>query len=137
MLRFINEHPMRGGIFVGLAISAPHFLLPTDWSVAVAALTLVFIAGIYVGFAIINGREQAFVSEVSIAVTFSAFGLGGLFVSAWIIPVGLVGHALWDLLHHRKSNLLANVPIWYIPFCIVVDVVLALLLMISWSGTFL
>lgn len=123
---------MRGGLIIGVVIGAPHLFFPLDWSVSIAALTLVFIAGIYVGFAIMNGRESAFTTEASVAVTFSLLGLGGLLFSAWIIPIGLIGHAIWDMLHHRKSHLLAEVPTWYVPFCIVVDVVLALVLVMSW-----
>ena len=132
MLAFINNRPMQGGILVGLAISVPHLFLPLDLSVAVASLTLVFIAGIYVGFAIVNGRDHAFMTEASVAITFSALALGGMFLSAWIIPAGLIGHAVWDFLHHRKSHMLADIPKWYIPFCIVVDLCLAIILLISW-----
>lgn len=81
MLAFIENHPMRGGLIVASAVSVPHLLLPMDWSVAAAALTLAFIAGIYVGFAVIHGREQAFVSEVTVAITFAALALGGLVIS--------------------------------------------------------
>jgi len=135
MLRYINDQPIRGGILVGVAISIPHLLLPMDWSVAVASLTLVFIAGIYVGFAIVNGRDHAFMTEASIAISFAVLGLGGLFLSPWIIPIGLAGHAIWDFLHHRKSHMLSDVPKWYIPFCIGVDLILALILILSWSGS--
>lgn len=134
MLAFMNSRPALGGVIVGLMISIPHLVLPFDWSVAVASLTLVFIAGIYVGFAISDGRDHAFMSEASVAIFFSALALGGLFLSAWIIPAGLIGHAVWDLLHHRKSHMLAEIPIWYIPFCIVVDLVLAIVLLGTWVG---
>lgn len=125
---------MLGGLLVGLAIGLPHLVLPTTWSISFASLTLVFIAGIYVGFAIIHGREQAFLTEVTTAIAFSAFALVGLFFSAWLIPIALVGHAIWDLLHHQKSRMLSEVPMWYIPFCIVIDLVLALILALGWSG---
>jgi hypothetical protein len=136
MLSFINTQPARGGILVGLAISIPHLFLPMDLSVAVASLTLVFIAGIYVGFAIINGRDHAFMTEASVAISFAALGLGGIFLTPWIIPAGLIGHALWDLLHHRKSHMLAEIPKWYVPFCSVVDLLLGVILLVSWSGGF-
>jgi hypothetical protein len=86
-----------------------------------------------VGFAVINGREQAFVSEVTVAITFAALALCGLVISPWIIPVGLMGHAVWDMLHHRKSHLLTDVPKWYVPFCIIIDVILAAVLALSWA----
>ena len=124
---------MRGGFIVALAVSIPHLILPMEWSVAGAALTLAFIAGIYVGFAVIHGREQAFVSEVTVAIAFGVLALGGLVVTPWIIPVGLAGHAVWDMLHNRKSHYLTDVPKWYVPFCIVIDVILASVLAISWA----
>ena len=58
MLTFIGNHPMRSGLIVALAVSVPHLLLPMDWSVAAAALTLAFIAGIYVGFTVKIGRAS-------------------------------------------------------------------------------
>jgi hypothetical protein len=30
--------------------------------------------------------------------------------------------------------MLADIPTWYIPFCIVVDLVLAIILLVSWVG---
>ena len=134
MLGYINSRPVVGGLVVGLSISFPHLLMPFDVSVAVASLTLVFIAGIYVGFAIANGREHAFMTEASVAISFSVLALAGIAFSAWIIPIGLIAHAVWDFLHHRKSHMLADIPEWYIPFCIVVDLVLAIVLLASWSG---
>ncbi|GGA32117.1 hypothetical protein [Neptunicoccus cionae] len=133
MLTFIGNHPMRSGLIVALAVSVPHLLLPMDWSVAAAALTLAFIAGIYVGFTVIHGQEQAFVSEVSVAITFGVLALGGLVIAPWIIPFGLAGHAVWDMLHYRKSHFLTDVPKWYVPFCIIIDVILAAALAISWG----
>jgi len=136
MLNFINNRPACGGVVVGLMISAPHLFLPMDWSVTGASLTLVFIAGIYVGFAILNGRDHAFMTEASVAISFAALGLAGIFLSHWIIPAGLIGHAFWDFLHHRKSHMLAEIPRWYIPFCIIVDLILAITLIISWGSGF-
>ena len=134
LLLFIADNPMRGGLAVALAISVPHLFLPLDWSVALAALTLAVIAGVYIGFAVLHGREHAFVAEAIAAVTFAALALGGMMVSPWIIPVGLVGHAIWDMLHHRRTHFLTDVPGWYVPFCIVIDVILALVLAVSWAG---
>ena len=133
MLSFIGSNPMSGGFIVALAVSIPHPPLPMNWSVAAAALTLAFIVGIYVGFTVIHGQEQAFVSEVSVAITFGVLALGGLVIAPWIIPFGLAGHAVWDMLHYRKSHFLTDVPKWYVPFCIIIDVILAAVLAISWG----
>ena len=73
-------------------------------------------------------------TEASVAISFSVLALGGIAFSAWIIPIGLIAHAVWDFLHHRKPHMLADIPEWYIPFCIVVDLVLAIVLLASWSG---
>lgn len=132
MLDFIARRPQSGGILVGLAIGLPHLFLPLNLSLVVAAMTLVFIAGIYVGFAIDHAHEHSFLSEVAVAVSFSAIALAGVFVWHWLIPIGLFGHAVWDFLHHRKMHFLSEIPSWYVPFCILVDVSLAAVLAVAW-----
>jgi len=50
-------------------------------------------------------------------------------------PVVILGalalHGLWDLLHHRLID--TEIPRWYIPFCAIVDWVMAASLFIIWN----
>lgn len=43
--------------------------------------------------------------------------------SVWYLPVGIAGHALWDIAHYGRA---AFVPDWYALGCAVVDVAMGL-----------
>lgn len=45
-----------------------------------------------------------------------------------MIGLGLIVHAGWDVLHHN-SGFGAEVPRWYIPFCVVFDIAAGLFLL--------
>ena len=75
---------------------------------------LVLVAGIYVGFALQDGRVAVLAIEAAVAGAFV-----GLWVSAWAVPVAYVLHGFWDVAHHR--HVATAMPTWYIPFCAVFD----------------
>lgn len=43
----------------------------------------------------------------------------------WLLPVGIAGHALWDLWHYGRTDF---IPDWYAAACLLVDVALGLYL---------
>lgn len=132
MLRHLLAYPIRSGVFIGVLLGIPHLLVSDRVSVLLAAMTLVFIAGIYVGFAFIHGEENPFRVEVVVAAGYVLVALLGTVVSRWIISAGLLAHGVWDLVHHRKNALLTPVPNGYASFCAVTDVVFALILVGAW-----
>lgn len=105
-----------------------HFLLPEDISIAVAALTLTAIAGAYIGFAAMADDATALVQELVGATLFGAAALFGLLYAPWVMAVGIIAHAVWDLAHHLPI-FKATVPRWYIPMCVWVDVAVGGLLL--------
>ena len=84
-------------------------------------ILLAMIAGVYIGFAVNDGRRFNLVLELVVALGFCALVL----LSMWRWPVllvaGYVLHALWDLLHH-PFKLGARVRDWYPPACVVYDI---------------
>ncbi|WP_300064388.1 DUF6010 family protein [uncultured Roseobacter sp.] len=111
-----------------------HFFLSLENSHQLAALTLVLIAGVYLGYAFKDGRSGVIVTELLAALGFTGaawLGLNGLPV---VIIVALVVHGIWDLLHH--SLIETEIPRWYIPFCAAVDWVLATCLFAIWTFGF-
>ena len=54
---------------------------------------------------------------------YSALAWMSLRRSAWFLPAGITGHALWDGAHYDRTDF---VPNWYVIACIVVDVALGL-----------
>lgn len=92
------------------------------------ALLLAAIAWIYVGFALQDGRGSAVGVEGVVAFVFFATALLGFVYTPYLIAVGFVAHALWDLLHHGGAGGIGtSVPPWYPRFCAVYDIVHAAL----------
>ena len=58
------------------------------------------------------------------AIFYAIMALAGLLWSPLALPLGLAAHAVWDLLHHNGA-FGAPVPKWYIPFCVVFDLLAA------------
>ena len=124
----IADHPVPIGAALGLATLPAHALLPLAWAEQLAALLLVLIAGIYVGFAVIDGRGRTLAVETATAVAFASFALWAVVRAPAWLPVGYAAHALWDLAHHRarhRPRLELRMPRWYVPFCVAVDLVVA------------
>jgi len=126
----VGKHPARIGAGLALASLPGHLLLPSTASHQLAAVVLVLVAGIYVGFALQDGRARTLAVEASVALGFTAAALTGLWVSAWTIPAAYALHGLWDLAHHRYVT--TAMPGWYAPFCAVFDWVFAVGLVAIW-----
>lgn len=126
----VGQRPARIGASLAFASLPAHFTLSRATSHELAAVVLVLVAGIYVGFALQDGRTKSLAIEGSIALGFVAAALAGLWVSAWIIPVAYVVHGLWDVAHHRHVT--TAMPAWYVPFCAVFDWVFAAGLAATW-----
>ena len=117
----------------GLAVlSLPlHLVLPAETSVLLAALTLALIAGVYLGFAFLDGRLSVMMTELLVALAFTGAALAAA-VSwpAWV-AVGFAAHGLWDWAHHQQ-RVPTRMPRWYVPFCAVYDWVYAAGLLGIW-----
>jgi hypothetical protein len=107
------------GVVVGLVqVASPLAFWWLD-AVTVYALGLVLIAGIYIGFAVADGRPKVIVAESTVASVFVVVAAVAVTGSEWLIVAGLFGHGLKDLWQHR-NQFVANMR-WWPPFCAVVD----------------
>jgi hypothetical protein len=107
------------GVVVGLVqVASPLAFWWLD-AVTVYALGLVLIAGIYIGFAVADGRPRVIVAESTVASVFVVVAAVAVTGSEWLIVAGLFGHGLKDLWQHR-NQFVANMR-WWPPFCAVVD----------------
>ena len=131
-----NTAFVRGPAWVGaglFGITAPlHLFLELNASVAVAAVTLALIGGAYIGFGAADGKARVFWSELAVAILFGTAAVLGMLWHWLALPLGLALHALWDLLHH-KPNKLARIPGWYIPLCVVYDLLAASFLILLYG----
>lgn len=57
--------------------------------------------------------------------------LGAYHHSALLLGLGYLAHGGWDWLHHNNHGP-TRVRRWYLPFCVVIDVVIGVPLLAGW-----
>ncbi|WP_422060249.1 hypothetical protein [Sphingopyxis sp.] len=128
------RQPVLTGIGVGIASLAPHAFLSPQASLGFAAVLIGLIAGVYFGFAVMNGSPRDQMVEFNITGAFAVAGLLGLLLWPIVLPLAYFGHALWDFAHHNRSKLgLVAIPQWYVPWCVVIDVIVGTGLLAIWK----
>ncbi len=90
------------------------------------AMLLCFIAAVYVGFAVADGRPRIIATECAVAAVFVLLAAVSVTGTAWLLVVGYAGHGLKDFWQERR-HYVANTR-WWPPFCACVDAVVALVL---------
>jgi len=118
---------LRGPLLAGVVVGALQVLSPfCFWwltPATVYAVGLAFIAAVYVGFSVADGRPRVIVVECIVAGVFAVVAAAGVTGPAWTLVVGFAGHAAKDFWQHRTRYV--NNTRWWPPFCAVVDVVVA------------
>ncbi|KRA84070.1 DUF6010 family protein [Altererythrobacter sp. Root672] len=129
-----SKRPILTGIAVGVGSLLPHVFLPPEASLGFAAVLIGLIAGVYFGFAVVNGSPRDQFVEFNVTGVFTVTALLGLLLWPILLPLAYFGHALWDLAHHNRSRLsLVAIPQWYVPWCIVIDVIVGAGLLFIWN----
>jgi hypothetical protein len=124
-------HPLLTGSGLAVLSLPVHLVLPAETSVLVASLTLGLIAGVYLGFAFVDGRISIMFTELFVALAFTAAALAAVLSwPAWV-AVAWAAHGLWDWAHHRE-RVPTRMPRWYVPFCAVYDLIYAAGLLGIW-----
>lgn len=131
----LERNPVLTGFGVGVGSLLPHAFLSPQASLGFAAVLIALIAGIYFGFAVVNGSPRHQFVEFSVAGLFAIAGLVGLLARPVLLPLAYFAHALWDLAHHNRAHFsLVAIPRWYVPWCVVIDVVIGVGLLLIWSS---
>ncbi|WP_447750346.1 DUF6010 family protein [Sphingopyxis fribergensis] len=130
-----ERRPVVTGIAVGIGSLLPHAFLSAQASLGFAAVLIALIAGIYFGFAVMNGSPRDQFVEFNVSGIFAVSGLLGLLYWPLLLPLAYFGHAAWDLAHHNRWRLpLVAIPRWYVPWCVIIDVIVGTGLLIIWRG---
>lgn len=129
-LGFFENAPLKAGVLIGVLPLPLHYRLPHEDSVLLAALTVVIIASIYIGYAFNDGRRHILATESMAATLFLGAAWFGLKGHEWAIIAAYGAHGLWDLAHHTIVG--THMPRWYIPLCAVVDWIIAAGLYLMW-----
>ena len=115
--------PLLWGAVVGVAQLASPLAVWWLAPATVYALGLTFIAAIYIGFSVSDGRAQAIAVECVVASVFVVVAAVGVTGSAWLLVAGLAGHGVKDWVQHR-TGYVAHMR-WWPPFCAAVDFVVS------------
>jgi len=127
------QRPLLTGFAVGTVSLLPHVFLAPEASLGFAAVLIALIAGIYFGFAVVNGSPRDQMIELGVTSVFAVAGLLGLLYWPLLLPAAYFAHALWDFAHHNRSGLsLVSIPQWYVPWCVVIDVIVGAGLLVAW-----
>jgi hypothetical protein len=121
--------PILWGFVFGAAQAASPLGFVWLEQATVQALLLCFIAAVYVGFAVADGRPRVIAVECVVASVFVLLASASVTGTAWLLVVGYAGHGLKDLWQARHQ-FVVNTR-WWPPFCACVDFVVALVLIVE------
>jgi hypothetical protein len=97
----------------------------------VAGAGLAAVAGVYVGFAVADGRTSAIAVQSAALLVFVAVAAVGIVEgSNALIGAGWIAHGVWDAIHHEHHGP-TEVKTWYPPFCATADLVVGIPLIVG------
>jgi hypothetical protein len=113
------------GAVLGLATDAVAFTLPRQQARLLSGAGLAAAGGVYLGFAVADGRRSALLVQTGELLGFTALAVLAVERdSPGLLGAGWLAHVTWDALHHRGRGP-TQVRSWYPPLCIGYDVALA------------
>ena len=126
-------HPLRVPVLWGLAFGAAQAALPLAFRwldpATVHALSIAFIAAVYIGFAVGDGRPKVIAVETVVAGVFVVIAAIAVTATAWLLVLGYAGHGLKDFWQERR-HYVANTR-WWPPFCATIDWLVAVILVVE------
>ena len=126
-------HPLRVPVLWGLAFGAAQAALPLAFRwldpATVHALSIAFIAAVYIGFAVGDGRPKVIAVETVVAGVFVVIAAIAVTATAWLLVLGYAGHGLKDFWQERR-HYVANTR-WWPPFCATIDWLVAVVLVVE------
>ncbi|HVQ87509.1 MAG TPA: hypothetical protein VMT88_04930 [Actinomycetes bacterium] len=120
---------LTAGAVTGVAMAASPWAFWWLPPATVYALGLVFIAGVYIGFSVADGRWKVIAVESVVAAGFVVVAAVAITGPAWLLVAGLTGHGLKDMVQHRSQ--FVSGTRWWPPFCAVADWVAAAIIAIA------
>lgn len=110
------------GLFLSLAVAGLAAVVGFDRDRAFYPTVMIVIAAYYVLFAVMAGSGRILVLEIAVASAFLLLAIIGYKTSLWFVALALVGHGVFDILHHALFEN-PGVPHWWPGFCLVFDAI--------------
>ena len=110
------------GLILAVAVASFASAIGLDRERAFYPTVLIVIASYYVLFAVMGGSARALLTETAVATGFLLLAVLGFKRSLWFAVAAIVGHGVFDFVHHR---FIANtgVPSWWPGFCLTFDAI--------------
>ena len=110
------------GVLLALAVAGFATAAGLDRERSFYPTVLIVIASYYALFAVMGASGRTLVLEIAVASGFLLLALIGFKKSLWLVAAGMVGHGVFDLVHHF---LIENpgVPHFWPGFCMAYDVI--------------
>ena len=123
------RQPIMWGLLVGSLQAASPIAFWWLQPATVHGMSIAFIAAVYIGFAIADGRTRVIAVETTVAGAFVVLAAAGVTASAWLLVLGYTGHGLKDMWQER-THYVANTR-WWPPFCATIDLLVAAILAVE------
>ena len=116
------------GLILSVAAAGFATALGLDRERSFYSTVLIVVASYYVLFAVMGGSSRSLLGEIIVAGGFLLFAVLGFKRSVWFALAAIVGHGVFDFLHHW---LIENpgMPSWWPGFCLTFDVIFG-----AWFG---
>jgi hypothetical protein len=115
------------GIVLALAVAGFAVAVGFDRERAFYPTVLIIVATYYILFAAMGGMRNTLIIESLVAAGFAIVAVLGYRKSAWLLAAGLIGHGLFDFIHHLFIDN-PGMPLWWPGFCGAFDVVIGVFL---------
>jgi hypothetical protein len=111
------------GLILAVAVAGSATAIGLDRERTFYPTVLMVIASYYVLFAVMGASPRTLLIETVVASGFLLFAVLGFKRSLWFAVAAIVGHGVFDFVHHW---LIENpgVPYWWPGFCLTFDVIL-------------
>ena len=106
--------------------------LPYYLAVSFFAVLLGVTAGVYLGFALVDGRLREIFIETFVLLLFMLLAMAALNLDVRLLSLGFFLHGLWDLAHHPRA-VQTKLVLWYPPACLVFDWIVAAFIFFRWQ----
>jgi hypothetical protein len=111
------------GLLLALAVAGFGVLVGFDRERSFYPTIVIVVASYYILFASMGATGRTLATEIAVACIFSVLAVLGSTRWPWLIVAALVGHGVFDSVHHLLiSN--PGVPKWWPGFCLAFDVAL-------------
>lgn len=93
-------------------------------------IVLMVTASYYVLFAAMGASSRTLIIEILVACGFLLVAQLGFRKSLWFVVAGLVGHGVFDVVHHVFIQN-PGMPVWWPGFCLAFDALLGVILAVG------